>query len=256
MTQADHADHADDPVRERREARLRAYDALRERRPELFVNPPGTAYEILLERAEQDHVTREVEKVATAFGFPADCADIGVVFRDPYVCMIRDAVRFRSGRVNTYIRFVAEGVDGGAAVLPVLEDGRIVLLHHFRHADRDWHWEIPRGFGAPGEESATTARRELLEELGGKVTEMIHLGELSSDTGMQSGRDQLYLARLASSSFPETPGPDALEEGIDAFRALTPAEMRAALAKGQIHDGYTLAAWSLATARGLLPSAP
>ncbi|MFI2302921.1 NUDIX hydrolase [Actinacidiphila glaucinigra] len=245
-----------DAVRERREARLKAYAALREQRPELFVNPPGTAYEILLDRAEQDHVTREVEAVAVAFGFPEDCADIGVVYRDPYVCMVRDAVRFRSGRVNTYIRFVPEGPRGGAAVLPVLDDGRIVLLHHFRHADRDWHWEIPRGFGERDEENSTTARRELLEELGGQVTEMIHLGELTSDTGMHSARDQLYLARLASSSFPETPGPGAREEGIDAFRALTPDEMRSELAKGHIHDGFTLAAWALATARGLLPSAP
>ncbi|MEU4096893.1 NUDIX hydrolase [Streptomyces sp. NPDC026673] len=123
-------------------------------------------------------------------------------------------------------------------------------------SDRDWHWEIPRGFGAPDESTATTARRELLEELGGKVAEMIHLGEIATDTGMHSGRDQLYLARLATSSFSGTPGPDALEEGIDAFRAVTPEELRAMLAEGHIHDGFTLAAWSLATARGLLPPAP
>ncbi|MFD3456627.1 NUDIX hydrolase [Streptomyces sp. NPDC058691] len=249
MTEADGEDKL---VRERKEARLSAYATLREQRPELFVNPPGTAYEILLDRADQDRVAREVGELAVAFGFPEECADIGVVYRDPYVTLVRDAVRFRSGRVNTYIRFVTGAPGGGAAVLPVLDDGRIVLLHHFRHADRDWHWEIPRGFGAPGEEGATTARRELLEEVGGEVTEMIRLGEITTDTGMHGGRDQLYLARLASSSFAGTPGPEAREEGIDAFRALSPDEMRAELAEGHIHDGFTLAAWSLATARGLL----
>ncbi|MFF3559713.1 NUDIX hydrolase [Streptomyces sp. NPDC002574] len=251
MTQAE---SENDRVRERRQARLSAYTALREQRPELFTNPPDAAYEILLDRADQDRVTREVGELAVAFGFPEECADIGVVYRDPYVCMVRDAVRFRSGRLNTYIRFVPVGAQGGAAVLPVLDDGRIVLLHHFRHADRDWHWEIPRGFGAPDEEAATTARRELLEELGGKVTEMVHLGEIATDTGLHSGRDQLYLARLASSSFSSTPGPDAREEGIDAFRALTPDDMRSTLAQGGIHDAFTLAAWGLATARGLLPT--
>lgn len=246
------ADGEDKRAQERKEARLSAYAALREQRPELFVNPPGAAYEILLDRADQDRVAREVGELAVAFGFPEECADIGVVYRDPYVRLVRDAVRFRSGRINTYIRFVSESAGGGAAVLPVLDDGRIVLLHHFRHADRDWHWEIPRGFGEPGEGGAATARRELLEELGGEVTEMIRLGELSPDTGMHSGRDQLYLARLASSSFSGTPGPGAHEEGIDAFRALSPDEMRAMLAEGHIHDGFTLAAWGLATARGLL----
>ncbi|MEU6345879.1 NUDIX hydrolase [Streptomyces sp. NPDC046977] len=245
----------DQRARERREARLTAYAALRELRPELFVNPPGAAYEILLDRGDQDRVAREVGELAVAFGFPEECADIGVVYRDPYVCLVRDAVRFRSGRVNTYIRFVSGAEGGGAAVLPVLDDGRIVLLHHFRHADRDWHWEIPRGFGEPGEGGATTARRELLEELGGDITEMVRLGEYSADTGLHSGRDQLYLARLASSSFSGSLGPDAHEEGIDALRALSPDEMRAMLAEGRIHDGFTLAAWSLATARGLLDAA-
>lgn len=239
-------------VRERRRARLAAYDELRSRRPELFENPPGAAVEILLDRAEQDEVARQTAESAVAFGLSEDVGDIGVVYLDPYLRLVRDAVRFRSGRTGTYIRAVGDRPTGGAAALPVLSDGRIVLLHHFRHADRAWHWEIPRGFGDAGEDGEATARREAREELGCEVREVVHLGAFASDSGLSASPDQLYLARIDADAFREEPDEEALEEGIARRQALTPVEFHAMLVNGAIPDGYTLAAYGLATARGLL----
>ncbi|MEU1038221.1 NUDIX hydrolase [Streptomyces sp. NPDC005907] len=249
------ADGDETAGRERRSARLAAYDALREKRPDMFVNPPGGAIDILLDRTDQERVAREASELAVAHGFAEESGDIGVVYRDPYVRMLRDAVRFPSGRTGTYIRVIPESDAPGAAVLPVLSDGRLVLLHHFRHASRGWHWEIPRGFGSPGEDGSTAARRELREELGCDTDDLTYLGPMSSDTGLQAGHDELYLARIDAAAFRDDPSPDAREEGIGGIRALPLKEFESMLVGGRISDAYTLAAYGLARARGLLDPA-
>lgn len=239
-------------IDERRRARLAAYDELRALRPELFANPPGAGFEILLDPAEQAQVMRETAELAVAFDLSEDVGDIGVVYHDPYLRLVRDAVRFSSGRTGTYIRAVGNRTLGGAAALPLLSDGRIVLTHHFRHADRAWHWEIPRGFGDQNEDGATTARREAREELGCEVGEAVYLGDLSTDSGMSASRDQLYLVRIDAAGFRAEAGEEAREEGITAIRALHPADFHVMLLDGSITDAYTLSAYGLAAARGLL----
>ncbi|MFE3519018.1 NUDIX hydrolase [Streptomyces sp. NPDC059166] len=235
-----------------RRVKLAAYDALRAGRPGMFVNPPGAAYEILLDPADQERAYESTARRMAARGLPAHYADIGVVYSDPYFTLVRDAVRFRTGDLGTYVRVVPQGDADGAAVLPVLADGRIVLLRQFRHAARAWHWEIPRGFGDPGERGTQTARRELFEELGMPVGELVHLGPLHSDTGLKAGTDQLYLARLEGTEIRSEPGAGPRAEGIDAYRAVSPDAFRALLTEHRITDAYTLAAYALASARGLL----
>lgn len=218
---------------------LGSYAALVAERPELFVNPPGAAYEILLDRREQE----------------AAGGDIGVLYSDPYVILVRDAVRFRNGAVGGYIRVCGAAPGVGAAVLPVLPDGRVVLLRHFRHADRRWYWELPRGFADGDADGAATALRELAEELGHPVVELVRLGAVNTDTGTRVGADEIYLARLGRVT-PGDPEPsDARLEGIDEVRTVTAVELAALIAGGEITDGFTLAAYALATARGLLPTA-
>ncbi|MFE9810278.1 NUDIX domain-containing protein [Streptomyces sp. NPDC005227] len=236
----------------RKRAALTDYEALREHRPELFVNPSGAAFEILLDRADQDRAADAMSRVAVAAGLPESVGHIGVVYRDAYFCLVRDAVRFTNGQLGTYIRIVSASVSGGAAVLPLLADGRVVLLRHFRHASRHWHWEIPRGFGGPGEGGAGTAARELQEELGVHVTDFTYLGPLSPDTGLRAGVDHLYLAHLGTAELADEPTQDARAEGIDAYRAVTQGELRTMVADREISDAYTLSAYALAMAQGVL----
>ncbi|GAA1543911.1 hypothetical protein GCM10009730_61220 [Streptomyces albidochromogenes] len=236
----------------RRQAALADYEALRERRPELFVNPSGAAFKILLDRAGQKQASDEVSRAAVAAGLPESAGDIGVVYRDAYFSLVRDAVQFPNNRLGTYIRLVPASVSGGAAVLPLLTDGRVVLLRHFRHADRGWHWEIPRGFGDPGENGAGTAARELQEELGLHVVNLTYLGAVSPDTGLRAGTDHLYLARIDTAQLTDSPTRGAREEGIDRYLAVSQGELRSMVAGQQISDAYTLSAYALAMAQGLL----
>ena len=55
---------------------------------------------------------------------------------------------------------------GGAVVVPVLDDGRIVMERQYRHTIRKWGYELPGGLIERGETPREAAARELKEETG------------------------------------------------------------------------------------------
>lgn len=124
------------------------YLALVRARPELFRNPEGAAFVILLDEAEIRQAEAHVAGLLAKVGAPKEWAEVGIAFRDQYVLLLRDAVRFADGSLGTYIRMVApENSFQGVAILPVWQR-QVLLIRHFRHATRAWHLEVPRGFGS------------------------------------------------------------------------------------------------------------
>ena len=55
---------------------------------------------------------------------------------------------------------------GSVVVLPVLPDGRIVMVRQYRHATRQYLWELVAGRMERGENPKKAAQRELIEETG------------------------------------------------------------------------------------------
>ncbi|MET7616999.1 NUDIX hydrolase [Streptomyces sp. NPDC005408] len=200
------------------------YDRLRTERPELFVNPPG-GIEILTDPAS----------VAAAGG---------VVYEDPYVMLLRDPVRFPDGRTGTYIRSIGTTAEPGCVVLPLL-DGEVVLVEHFRHATRSWLWEVPRGFGTSGLGGEQNAAKELREEIGAGVRELIPLGAIHPDAGALGDRVLLYAARI------DAIGDLAHGEGIRSTLTLPFAEAEEMVGDGRIMDAFTIAVLSRARLAGL-----
>jgi ADP-ribose pyrophosphatase len=209
------------------DAALAAYREYREKHPELFVNPPDAAFEIIFDP--------DVQRALGA----------GIVYQDAYYLLLRDAVRFRDGSTGSYIRMIPTAGHGGAAVLPIV-DSSVVLIRHQRHATRASHWEIPRGFGQIGEPPEATARREIQEELGVPDPELLELGSIHPDTGASNVWTKLYLARLTSLGQIET------NEGIDQVRQVTPEQLTTMVQTGEITDSFTLAAILQARLRGQL----
>ena len=63
--------------------------------------------------------------------------------------------------------------DGAAAVLPVTDDGKILMVRQYRHALGRFTLEIPAGkLDSPDEEKIECARRELEEETGYRAGEI------------------------------------------------------------------------------------
>src|SRR6185369_7667754 len=133
-------------VSDRRQTRLQAYEDLRRERPASFNNPSGAPIEIIFDADVQRQASDESAKLLAERGLPPDNGDVGVVYADQYIRLVKDAVRFASGRLGTYIRIMAASDGVPAVVVPILSDSRLALVHHFRHSSREWHWEFPRGF--------------------------------------------------------------------------------------------------------------
>lgn len=126
---------------------------------------------------------------------------------------------------------------GGAAVLPLHDDGSITLIRQLRPAVDDFLLELPAGRLSPGEEPKLCAARELMEETGLNAASLYSLGILHSSPGVFDEVIHLYLATDLSQG---EAAPEAYEE-ISCVRI--PLEDALAMAaRGEITDGKTIAA--------------
>lgn len=55
---------------------------------------------------------------------------------------------------------------GSVVVMPVFDDGRILLIRQYRHSVGEFLWELVAGRKEPKENPVAAARRELVEETG------------------------------------------------------------------------------------------
>ena len=221
---------------------LERYLALVRERPDRFTNPDGDIYEILLDAPQMDRARRDAERHRREERLPSEDTRVGVLAVDPYLIVMRDAVRFADGTYGLYNRLM---VPSGAALLPVLGD-TIALLHRFRHGTRRWHIEAPRGSFSGVGSRRDEAERELFEEIGARPAALIDLGELHSTTGCLDEEHQLYLARI------ETLGAADRHEAIESIKVLPIPVVERMIADGQITDGPTLALFLRARLRGYL----
>ena len=124
---------------------------------------------------------------------------------------------------------------GAVGVLPILDDGRVVLLKQYRVAVDSYLIELPAGTLEPNEEPIVSARRELIEETGYSAGKIEPLVTFYTSPGIL--REQLHLFVATEL----TPGETALEDGEDIELFIsTWAEIREMIARGEILDAKTL----------------
>jgi len=85
------------------------------------------------------------------------------VFSGRLVKLRVDKVRLPDGRETTREVVVHRGA---VAVVPVTDDGKVILVRQYRQAAGEVLMEIPAGTLEPGEDPADCARREVQEEVG------------------------------------------------------------------------------------------
>lgn len=83
---------------------------------------------------------------------------------------------------------------GAVAVIALTDDGKIVLVHQYRTPLEQVTVEIPAGKMEPGEDPATAAARELMEETGYLAERMAYLGPIASAPGYSDELLHLYMA--------------------------------------------------------------
>lgn len=130
---------------------------------------------------------------------------------------------------------------GAAAVLAELPDGRFVLVEQYRRAVDRRLVEVVAGLLEPGEDPADCARREVEEETGYRVRELIKLGKVWPSPGFVSEGMHLFYAKLDGEA-----GRQNLDPG-ERVRAvvLEGSQIEAMIAAGEIMDGKSLNCWLL-----------
>ena len=124
---------------------------------------------------------------------------------------------------------------GSAVILPILDDGKMVLIRQFRVAINEEVWELPAGTRDPKETFLQTARRELKEETGFRAAKWNKLVDYFPSPGFLNERMTIFLARnlKAGEATPEedeqiTVQPVSLKRGLQMIE------------RGQICDSKTL----------------
>ena len=113
------------------------------------------------------------------------------VFRGRIVTVHVDEVSLPDGQ--TSVREIVEHT-GGAAILPVDEEGNAYCVRQYRYAVGDALLEAPAGKLEPGEDPLICATRELGEETGFTAEEIIPLGAFWPTPGYCREQIHIYLA--------------------------------------------------------------
>lgn len=133
---------------------------------------------------------------------------------------------------------------GAAAIVPLDDDNRVVMVRQYRHAVGGYIWEIPAGTLNPGEAPLACAQRELAEEAGLRAEVWSPLGAITPLPGYADERIFLFLC-IALHDVPRH---------LDADEVLEPhripmAEVLAMIDRDEIQDAKTIAAITRAARR-------
>lgn len=167
-------------------------------------------------------------------GLREEHVDSEVILEGRFLKARRDTVRLPDG-VHATREFIVH--PGAVAVLPILDDGRILLERQYRYPLRRVMLEVPAGKLDPGEEPWTCGRRELQEETGYTAREWARAGEIHNAAAYSDEVIHLWFARGL------TPGPARLDaEEFLELLPVTEAQFDQLAARGVITDVKTLIA--------------
>ncbi len=159
-----------------------------------------------------------------------------VLYENPWMEIRKDKVIRPDGSFGPYAYVHFKNL--AVAVLPLMDDGRVVLVGQWRYTLDAYSWEIPAG-GCPhgsGESALETAHRELGEETGMRAREMIALGRGHLSNSITDEETAMFVARglEPADGFHKDPTED-LELRIVPFD-----ELLGLIQRGEITDGLTL----------------
>jgi ADP-ribose pyrophosphatase len=130
---------------------------------------------------------------------------------------------------------------GASLAVPVLADGRVVVLRQYRFAVATRLLEFPAGTLDPGETPLSTMQRELQEEAGYSATRWDALGAMLPCPGYSDEVIHLFLARDLTRLEAPPAGDD--DEDLEVL-LLEPEHLDTLLASGDEYlDGKSLSAW-------------
>lgn len=155
------------------------------------------------------------------------------LFKGKFLHAWRDTVRLPDGGTATREYVIHPGA---VVIVPLMDDGRVLLERQFRYPVQQVMIEFPAGkLDVPGEDRLACARRELLEETGYTAGEWAHAGQLHPVISYSTEFIDIWFARGL------VPGQRSLDQGefLDVIFA-TPQELLQWCRDGKVTDAKTL----------------
>jgi ADP-ribose pyrophosphatase len=144
-----------------------------------------------------------------------------------------DKIEYDSG--NKGIREVAVH-PGGAVVVALKDDGKIIMVNQFRYPLQKKIFELPAGKLDYNEDPYNCAVRELEEETGYKAKKVEKLGQIFTTPGFCTEILHIYIAKeLIQGDHNREEG----EQGMEVFEFTRP-EIEEKIMNGEITDSKTI----------------
>jgi ADP-ribose pyrophosphatase len=160
------------------------------------------------------------------------CITSEVAYQGPFMTVKCDTVRLPDGKQATreYVKH-----PGAVMVIPLFDDGRVLMESQYRYAMGKVMVEYPAGKLDPNEDSLTCAKRELLEETGYTAREYIYLTRVHPIISYSTEFIDIYVARGL------TAGERKLDDGefLETFIAKV-SDVSEWIRTGQVSDVKTI----------------
>src|SRR5215216_3355978 len=167
------------------------------------------------------------------------------IYDSPWVRLHRDDVRLPDGSMIAG-HHVVDFPRPAVCVVPIGDDGRILLIEHYRFITDTTGWEVPAGRLDEGEQLEEAAARELREETGYTAEQLEYLGFYHPSNGSTNLTFHVYFGY----------GLQQIGELTDTNEIMRLAwfssdEVWAMIAANEVRDGMTLTAllWYFARSR-------
>ncbi len=155
------------------------------------------------------------------------------MFQGPVFDVVRETV-FEPGGIRATRDIVVHS--GSVVVLPVVADGRVLLIRQYRHAVGGFLWELVAGRKEPDESPVAAARRELLEETGYTARRLRKLLDVFPTPGFVSERMWVF----AAEGLMEGPAQPEEDDRI-VPRVFTLPQVDAMIRRGKLRDAKSVA---------------
>lgn len=114
------------------------------------------------------------------------------IYKGRVVHLLEDQVRLPDGQEARREVILHPG---GVGILPLMEDGTVLVVRQFRYPQGKVLTEIPAGKLEFGEDPLSCGKRELQEEVGAAAEEWVDLGTIYPTPAYDTEVIHIYLAR-------------------------------------------------------------
>lgn len=161
-----------------------------------------------------------------------------VLHDNPWFKYKHEVFEFGDGKKGDYYYLETSGC---VVIVPILDDGRLVLISQHRYLGDKLSIEFPCGGIHSKEATQQAAERELLEETGYYSTSFVNIGVFEPDNGIVKDITHVFIADELNLT-----GAQKLDE-TEKMEVIyrRPDEVDEMIRRGEIWDGQTLATWAL-----------